>query len=87
MNSSNYTIPTYVEFWPMTMLDLLNQNNKGPQANKTTTAEDILSASQRNTVDESVKIGTIIAPEFTLQANTQHEANQGEGAMQCNESP
>jgi hypothetical protein len=58
------------------MLDLLNQNNKGPQSNKTTTAEDVLFASQSNAVDESVKSGTIIAPEFTLQADAQHEANR-----------
>ena len=58
------------------MLDLLNQNNKGPQANKTTTADAVLSASQRDAVDESVKTGTIIVPKFTLQADAQHEANQ-----------
>ena len=57
------------------MLDITNQNNKGPQANKTTTAEDVLLASQSNTVDKSVKTGTIIVPEFTLQADAQHEAN------------
>ncbi len=58
------------------MLDLLNHNNKGPQANKTVTAEDVLLAAQSNTVKKSVKTGTIIVPEFTLQADAQHEANQ-----------
>ena len=58
------------------MLDLLNHSNKGLQANKTTTAEDVLFASQSNTVNESVKTGTIIVPKFTLQADAQHEANQ-----------
>ena len=37
------------------MLDLLNQNTKGLQANKTTIAEDVLFASQSNIVDGSVK--------------------------------
>ena len=58
------------------MLDLLNQNNKGLQANKTTNAEDVLLESQNNAVDESVKRGNIIVPEFTLQVDAQHEANQ-----------
>jgi hypothetical protein len=58
------------------MLDLLNQNNKGPKANKSTTAEDVLLESQNNAVDKSVKRGNIIVPEFTLQAGAQHEANQ-----------
>jgi hypothetical protein len=58
------------------MLDLLNQNNKGPQANKTTTSEDVLLAAKKDAVDKSVKTGTIIVPKFTLQADAQHEANQ-----------
>ena len=58
------------------MLDLLNQNNKGPKANKSTTAEDVLLESQNNAVDKSVKRGNIIVPKFTLQADAQHEANQ-----------
>ncbi len=58
------------------MLDLLNKNNKGPQANKTITAEDLLLASQSDAVDKSIKTGTIIVSKFTLQANAQHEANQ-----------
>ena len=58
------------------MLDLLNQNNKGPQAYTTTTAEDVLLASQSNAVDKSVKTGTTIVPDFTLQADAQHEANR-----------
>ena len=37
------------------MLDLLNQYTKGPQANKTTTAEDVLFVSQSDAVDEFVK--------------------------------
>ena len=57
------------------MLDLLDRKNKGPQANKTITAEDVLFAAQSNAVDESVKTGTIIVLEFTLQADAQHEAN------------
>ena len=36
----------------------------------------VLLASQSNTVYKSLKTGTIIVPEFTLQANAQHEANQ-----------
>jgi hypothetical protein len=58
------------------MLDLLNQNNKGPKANKSTTAEDVLLESQNNAVDKSVKRGNIIVPKFTLQSGAQHEANQ-----------
>ena len=58
------------------MLDLVNQNNKGPQENKTTTAEVVLLESQCDAVDKSIKRGTINVPEFTLQANAQHEDNQ-----------
>ena len=58
------------------MLDLLNQNNKGPQANKTTTAEDVLLASQCDTVDKSVKTGIIVVPEVTLRTNVQYKADR-----------
>jgi len=61
--------------WIKRHLDLLNQNKKGPQANKTITAEDVLLALQSNAVDESVKTGTIIVPKYSPQANAQHEAN------------
>jgi hypothetical protein len=56
------------------MIDLLNQNNKGPQANKTTTAEEVLCKLQNNAVDESVKTGTIIVPEFKLCADAKYKA-------------
>ena len=58
------------------MLDLLDCNNKGPQASNTTTAEDVLRSLQSEAVDEAVRTGTIIVPEFTLHANAQYEANQ-----------
>jgi hypothetical protein len=38
--------------------------------------EEILHALQSEAIDKSVKTGTIIVPEFTLQADAQHEANQ-----------
>ena len=58
------------------MLDLLEKNIKGLQANKTITAEDVLLAAQSNAVDKSVNTGTIIVSEFTLRADAQHEANR-----------
>ena len=58
------------------MLNLLNRNTKEPQANKTTTEEEILRPLQSEAIDESVKTGTIVAPKFTLHADAQYEANQ-----------
>ena len=58
------------------MLNLLDCNNKGPQASNTRTAEDVLRSLQSEAVDEAVRTGTIIVPEFTLHANAQYEANQ-----------
>ena len=58
------------------MLNLLDCNTKEPQANKNTTAEEILSKLQIEAVNESIKTGTIVAPEFTLHADAQYEANR-----------
>jgi hypothetical protein len=58
------------------ILNLLDCNTKEPQANKTTTAEEILRASQREAIDKSVKTGTIVAPKLTLRVDAQYEANQ-----------
>jgi len=58
------------------ILNLLDCNTKEPQANKTTTAEEILRASQREAIDKSVKTGTIVALKLTLRVDAQYEANQ-----------
>ena len=57
------------------MLDLLNHNNTGPQANKTITATDVLRASKEEAEDKSLKKGITVAPKITLCSNAQDEAN------------
>ncbi len=58
------------------MLDLLNQNNKGPQANETTTATDVLKESHKEADNKSKSTGKILTPKFTLCADAQDKANQ-----------
>ena len=57
------------------MLDLLNHNNKGPQANETTTASDVLKESQQEANNKSRSTGKTVTPKFTLHADTQDEAD------------
>ena len=48
------------------MLNLLNPNNVGPQANKTATAADILRESKQEADDEAAQKGTAVTPKITL---------------------
>ena len=48
------------------MLDLLNPNNVGPQANKTATATDILHESKQEADDKAAQKGTAVTPKITL---------------------
>ena len=57
------------------MLDLLNHNNKGPQANQTTTAAEVLCAAKKEAHNKSKTTGNNVTPKFTLCANAQDEAN------------
>ena len=57
------------------MLNLLDCYNKGAQASKTTTVEDMIRASQSEAIDEAVRTGTIVVPDFMLRANAQYESD------------
>ena len=48
------------------MLDLLNPNNVGPQANKIATAADILWESKQEADDEAKQKGTAVTLKITL---------------------
>ena len=48
------------------MLDLLNQNNVGPQANKAATATDIFWESKQEAENEAAQKGTAATPKITL---------------------
>ena len=58
------------------MLDLLNPNKIGPQANKTATAADIFFDSKQEADDKAAQKGTIVTPKITLRSDAQEEANR-----------
>ena len=58
------------------MLDLLNPNNVGPQANKTATAADILRELKQEADDEAAQKGTAVTPKITLRSDAQEEADR-----------
>ena len=58
------------------MLDLLNPNNVGLQANKTATAADILWELKQEVGDEAAQKGTAVTPKITLRSDAQEEADR-----------
>jgi hypothetical protein len=58
------------------MLDLLNQNNVGPQANKKATATDVLQELKQEAGDEAAQKGTAVTPKITLRSDAQEESDR-----------
>ena len=58
------------------MLNLLNLNNKGPQANMTATAADVLRASKKEADNKSAQKGTTVASKITLRLSAQDKADR-----------
>ena len=58
------------------MLDLLNPNNVGPQANKTATAADILRESKQEADDKAAQNGIAVLPKITSRSDAQEEADR-----------
>ena len=58
------------------MLVLLNQNNVGPQANKTATAAEILCKLKQEEDNEAAQKGTAVTSKITLQSDAQEEADR-----------
>ena len=58
------------------MLDLLSPNNKGPQANKTATAADILCKSKQEADNKAKHKGTDVTPKITSRFHAQEEADR-----------
>ena len=58
------------------MLDLLNPNNVGLQANKTSTAADILRELKKEADDELAQKGITVSPKITLRSDAQEEADR-----------
>ena len=57
------------------MLNLLNQNNTGPQANKTPTAAVVLQASKKEADNKSTLKNITVTPKITQRSAAQDEAN------------
>jgi len=58
------------------MLNLLITNNVGLQANKTSTAADILRELKKEAEDKAAQTGKAVAPKIMFQSNAQEEANR-----------